>query len=983
MTRFFSMIHKFLLGLFSIVFLVNCTIEGSLSQRQGALLGADPLTINSVTHSQYFSSLSASPLVSWTLQSSAIPVDDFQIAVGLMPGLQDVQDWTSVGQVTSTAVTPLVLSEGTTYYAAVRARGLGSSLYTTSLVSSGWTVDTIPPTSPGVPADGALNIDLAESNLISWTASSDATSGISFYQLAIGSTPGGQEMLAWTNVGNNLSYQATGLNLVSGTTYYASLRAVDRAGNISAVSTSDGWLAGPYCSNKGSWLTYDSSGAGTDADPYLICNAAQLASIDSTPGSLTASYRLMGDIDFAPYYAAPNPQFMIENFRGKLHGNSFTISNFSYSAPADVGVGFFGSTNTGAEISYLVFVNANVSGGAQTGGLIGDSYSTKIHHVRFSGTVSSSSNYVGGFVGNSYHTVIGNSVFSGTVTAVGERVGGLVGQAIESSVYSSKATGTVTSTASSRVGGLAGYFGGGGSNRLSNSYSTANVSGGSAIGGLVGVFDSGGGILNSYATGSVSGTMNVAGLVGLLGSSSEIRNSYAVGSVSATSGAWVAQLVPASSGAVINSFYFSGSSCDSDGSGGVCSSAGTARGSLADFFNPTLPPLNSWDKTSSSVDGTDNYWVLNSTQQGTLWFEVSDSFISPFSLGTGSSFDPFVLTTASDFNLVGQNPRYLHFNFRLQSDIDFLSGTFQQIGGEMAPFSGFFDGGNFEISNIINNKPSTKFVGVFGVLAANGQISDLTISNVQISGLSEVGGLVGLLVRAHVENVIITSGSVSASGDQVGGIAGRIVKAGLFSVGTTLNVSGGSYVGGISGNAFSSYINGSFSKGSISGADYVGGIVGRTDGTNVDNSYSRGSVTASGIRVGGLAGETNSHFRSSYSSATVVGTSEVGGAFGRVTNATLSDVFAAGAISGTGGSTQVGVLFGTEVSSSVSNAWSWSGLTCDSTGAGGSCNTTGASFVGNVTDFHLSTNAPLSSWDFSTIWQTVGGDFPRLIFENN
>src|SRR5439155_26648887 len=73
-----------------------------------------------------------------------------------------------------------------------------------------------------------------------WSGFSDSGSGIASYSWAIGTTPGGTNILAFTNIGNVTSRTQTGLTLTSGTTYYVSVKATDNAGNVSSVATSNG-----------------------------------------------------------------------------------------------------------------------------------------------------------------------------------------------------------------------------------------------------------------------------------------------------------------------------------------------------------------------------------------------------------------------------------------------------------------------------------------------------------------------------------------------------------------------------------------------------------------------------------------------------------------------------------------------------------------------------------------------------------------------
>ena len=73
-----------------------------------------------------------------------------------------------------------------------------------------------------------------------WDAATDADSGISGYQYAIGTSAGGTQIVNWTSLGNVTTVTQTGLTLTVGQTYYVSVRAVNGAGLNSAGTNSNG-----------------------------------------------------------------------------------------------------------------------------------------------------------------------------------------------------------------------------------------------------------------------------------------------------------------------------------------------------------------------------------------------------------------------------------------------------------------------------------------------------------------------------------------------------------------------------------------------------------------------------------------------------------------------------------------------------------------------------------------------------------------------
>lgn len=73
-----------------------------------------------------------------------------------------------------------------------------------------------------------------------WTSSSDTNSDIANYWVAIGTSPGAEDIVPWTNNYWNTNVSIGGLNLTTGTTYYVSVKAENGAGAFSAVMSSDG-----------------------------------------------------------------------------------------------------------------------------------------------------------------------------------------------------------------------------------------------------------------------------------------------------------------------------------------------------------------------------------------------------------------------------------------------------------------------------------------------------------------------------------------------------------------------------------------------------------------------------------------------------------------------------------------------------------------------------------------------------------------------
>jgi len=130
--------------------------------------------------------------------------------------------------------------------------------------------DTTPPTvgtvNDGTGADISFQ-PYTTTIAANWTGFSDAGSGIASYQWAIGTTPGGTNVQAFTSVGTRTSARNSLLNLTEGDTYYVSVRAIDGVGNISTAANSNGVTILPQSSFlKGNVGTFTDS----DGDKYTV-----------------------------------------------------------------------------------------------------------------------------------------------------------------------------------------------------------------------------------------------------------------------------------------------------------------------------------------------------------------------------------------------------------------------------------------------------------------------------------------------------------------------------------------------------------------------------------------------------------------------------------------------------------------------------------------------------------------------------------------
>lgn len=226
------------------------------------------------------------------------------------------------------------------------------------------------------------------------------------------------------------------------------------------------------------------------------------------------------------------------------------------------------------------------------------------------------------------------------------------------------------------------------------------------------------------------------------------------------------------------------------------------------------------------------------------------------------------LITSPDELIWYQKNAVLTSSARLMSDIrineenDENAYNWTPIGvNSSKAFTGDFDGNGHTISGLRISATGSN-AGVFGYVGTGGCIHDLTIDDtiisanngnyvgavvgdlkgtidnchvtdtVAINGKSYVGGVVGELDNGGAVHQCSNAGTVTASADNAGGIAGRIYS----------NAS----------NALTNSVN----TGNVTAVRYAGGIAGTlyNNGT-VENVYSTGNVTATSMYAGGLIGD--------------------------------------------------------------------------------------------------------------------------------
>jgi len=329
-------------------------------------------------------------------------------------------------------------------------------------------------------------------------------------------------------------------------------------------------------------------------------------------------------------------------------------------------------------------------------------------------------------------------------------------------------------------------------------------------------------------------------------------------------------------------------------------------------------------------------------------------WVVPPAIGNGTAGSPFQIFNETQLRRVGSGatfdgyPWSLDAHYRLMANINLDAGNsnnWTPIGSQSAHFTGVFDGNVYAINNLRISASTDDYRGLFGWIGAGGIgaagiVRNVTLTNVDILGNMQVGGVAGFN-DGTIENSQVTGtvsgtqqvggiaghngGSIESSqvtgaiggttAASVGGIAGANTNPGsIESSQVTGTVSGQENVGGVAGfntgrienSHATSTVSGqenvggvvgenipaagniggivrrTSSAGNVTGAiSNVGGVVGNNEGGEVEYSYFTGNVTGTADNVGGVVGNNEGTVRFSYSTGNINGASNVGGVVGR------------------------------------------------------------------------------------------------------
>ena len=529
----------------------------------------------------------------------------------------------------------------------------------------------------------------------------------------------------------------------------------------------------------------------------------------------------------------------------ELNGNVYEITNASqlYWFAEYVNKG---NTSAEAILKENIDVNANVLD--EAGNLVSDTNNfvswTPIGNSlkQYTGTFNGNGKTISGLYfddsGTDYVGLFGNVGSSGNVSNVG----------VVASYFKGK----------NNVGGVCGYNYG----PIKNCYNTGAVNGSENVGGVCG--NNNGKIQNCYSTGVVSGSKYVGGVCGNNNGGTITNcyfdsNNYGGGAVGSTDGGTITDV----EGKKTNAFekgevcYLlqSGQEKDSGSEDAPMVWGQTIDGQTIDIDKAPVLTSDSaktvYPKTTGCVASYSNTnSEITEKEHSNLGadFRCTDcgNYVAP-----ELNKDVYEITNASQLywfakyvnkgntsakailkeNIV-VNENVLGADGKLVSDTSkFVSWT--PIGSESKQYTGTFDGNGKTISGLYFDNNGTDYVGLFGYVGSDGNVSNVGVVASYFKGKNNVGGVCGYN-DGTIQNCYNT-GAVSGS-EYVGGVCGYYDGGTITNCYNTGAVSGSMYVGGVCGYNGWGTITNCYNTGAVSGSEDVGGVCGCNYGT-IENCY--------------------------------------------------------------------------------------------------------------------------------------------------
>ncbi|MCM1293838.1 MAG: hypothetical protein NC230_09735 [Bacteroides sp.] len=240
---------------------------------------------------------------------------------------------------------------------------------------------------------------------------------------------------------------------------------------------------------------------------------------------------------------------------------------------------------------------------------------------------------------------------------------------------------------------------------------------------------------------------------------------------------------------------------------------------------------------------------------------------SVYSGGSGTSCDPYKLSSADDMLLLARTPADWGKMLYYQLTADISLSDFPGIGSADAPFAAHFDGQGHVINQLtMSNNTFGTPTGLFNC-TDGAEIVRMGVTDASVAGRTYTGIIVGQARDTRIAQCF-TTGTVEADGVCMGGIAGTLDGASTIEdCYSTAEIHGSPSTarGGITGRNGAA-IRRSWSMSTVQGLDFCGSVAGANYGTIDASAAISDMIAAEGDFAGRFAGNiSNAGCQNSYS----------------------------------------------------------------------------------------------------------------------
>ncbi len=537
---------------------------------------------------------------------------------------------------------------------------------------------------------------------------------------------------------------------------------------------------------------YSGSGSGTENDPYLIYNEIQLSQMSNFLNEDGVVFSLKKDLDLTDFISENSPTegwqpIGVDGspFKGKLLGNSHTISGLWINRGSSTDVGFFGNM-VGATIMDLTIKGTTITGGQSTGTLGGYVKSSTIYNVTVELDAVNSGENGGGIIGWATSSTIRNVSVELDAVNSGDDGGGMIGKAQSSSIQNFNVTVNQVSSNGTNIGGLVGIA------------QSSTISGGTIS-----------------VSSQVKGIKNVGGIVGSNDASS-LSNVTMSGNVNNSS-----YYTGGAVGNAAGSFSLNAVSLSGDISGWTC--VGGVIGEIASGAHVTLTSC----KSNGKIKNTSSYTGgLIGRSGGTCLAGISNC--SHFGDITGVMYVGGIVGDVYDDHEATTRPT-IH-EYKVYASTSDQSGTTVPAGSLLYTYYDII----VESEKVYNIDNNTSIGNIEGTSYVGGLIGSYEILSAALSYTSENQKK----ALSQPTNYQRTYGYFFIDGKYYGRYYWNnadfpYVKYTRTSLRHTLtnsyysgNISGLNYVGGVAGLFCGGEMSKCYAYGTVQGSSEVGGIAG-------------------------------------------------------------------------------------------------------------------------------------------------------------